>query len=112
MAVIGVDIGERRIWLTAYNPADALSLLYCELALAIAREALDGMTAASARAWLEEHVPDTRELFALLDQGWELPREVPIGEFPVSPQDAAYELPIVTQLVREWRAQHGARAGR
>ncbi|MCK4341010.1 MAG: hypothetical protein KAY37_04725 [Phycisphaerae bacterium] len=59
------------------------------------------MTAEQARKWLEDNVPDAKELFALLDRGYELPREVPIGEYPVNPRNAEQEARIVARLIKE-----------
>ena len=105
MPVVSLDVGKYRLHFTAYNPRDHLSLLYCEYALGRLREALAGVSDADVRGWLEEHRPDTRELFRLLDEGRELPPLTPIGQYPVDPRNAEQELRIITHLRKERIAQ-------
>lgn len=110
MAFVEVRIGDAIIRVTAYNPRDGLTRLYCEMVLARLGEALegmDGMTFDQARAWLEEHVPDAAELFAKMDAGLVLVRDTPPGEFPVDARNAAAEARIVGHLIAE-RSKSGA----
>ncbi len=110
MSVISLDVGRYRVHVTAYNPRDHLSLLYCEYVLGRLREMVQGVTDADVRTWLEAHVPDTRELFALLDEGRELPPLSRPGEYPVDPANAEQELRIITHLKRE-RMRQGRMRG-
>ena len=103
MAVVAVRIADAIIYLTAYNPRDALTELYCLMVLERTRKLLDGTTFPEARAWLEEHVPDTVDLFAKMDQGLALERETPIGVYPVDPRNAMAEAQIVAHLMSERR---------
>jgi len=101
VAVVAVRIADAIIYLTAWNPRDALAHLYCDMVLERARELMDGTTFAEARTWLEERVPDTRELFEKMDRGLVLQRDVAIGEFPVDPRNALAEARIVAHLLVE-----------
>ena len=107
MAVDSVNIGDKRVWFTAYNPADALALLYCRYFTTRVKELLDNTPAEVAHAWLREHVPGAEELLEKIEQGWQLERDVDIGRFPISPGASRAEMLIVTALEKEKVRQQG-----
>ena len=106
MAVTHVNIGDRRIHMTAYNPHDAKSLLFCEFVLGRVKELLDGVSEQEARDWLIAHVANEderaglRKLFEMLDGGFTLPRGAP---YAVDPKDVRNELHIIEKLRTERR---------
>ena len=101
-----VNVGAKRVWVTAYNPADALSLLYCRFVLGRLRELLADTTAEEVHAWLRKNVEGVGPYLDKIDDGWKPDREVPIGEFPLTPGNEAMELRIVEWLKNEARLQH------
>ncbi|MBK8915055.1 MAG: hypothetical protein IPM64_10735 [Phycisphaerales bacterium] len=98
MPVISVNVGPKRVHLTAYCPDDELGLLACDFVLARAAELLDGTSEAELRRWLIDRDPAIAELFAKLDAGWKLPKN---GEFTVDPSNAPAEARIIRHLLRE-----------
>lgn len=98
MAVVSLNIGPKRVHLTAYCPDDELGLLACEYVLGRAAELLNGTTEGDLRAWLVARQPDMAELFRRLDAGWRLPKFDPYG---IDPRNATQELRIVRHLQRE-----------
>ena len=98
MPVIGINIGPKRVHLTARCPDDALGLAACEYVLGRVAELLDGTHANDLWAWLIERDPDYAELKRLLDEGWELPKS---DEYSVDPSNATAETRIVQHLMRE-----------
>lgn len=102
MPVISLNIGDRRVHLTAYCPVDALGILACDYVLAIAKEVLDNTTPAQLRQWLESRQPDTKELFAMIDAGWQLPKT---DLFSVDSKNPVAELRIIQHLKREMQEQ-------
>jgi hypothetical protein len=98
MPVISIDVGPKRVHMTAYCPDDELGLLACDYVLARAAELLDGTGEGELRRWLTERDPEITELFAKLDAGWKLPKN---GEFTVDPSNAPAEARIVRHLLRE-----------
>ena len=99
-----LNVGAYRIHVTAYNPADALSLLYCEFCLDKLVECVDGISDDAVRAYLAGKHPDVKKLFEMIDDGWELPRATKIGEYPVAPTNAKEEARIIHWLQRERQA--------
>jgi hypothetical protein len=98
MPVISINVGPKRVHLTAYCPDDELGLLACDFVLARAAELLDGTSDEDLRRWLIGRDPAIAELFAKLDAGWKLPRN---GEFTVDPSNAPAEARIIRHLLRE-----------
>ena len=101
-----VNVGQRRIMVTAYNPTDALSLLYCRYLLERIATVVGDVTEEEVHAWLRANVPGASELLDMIEEGWELEREVPKGEFPVTPGQEKAELRIIGWLKREAKLQH------
>lgn len=98
MPVISINVGPKRVHLTAYCPDDELGLLACDYVLARAAELLDGTSEAELRRCLIERDPAIADLFAKLDAGWTLPK---MGEFTVDPSNAPVEARIIRHLLRE-----------
>ncbi len=96
--VTSVDVGSKRIWVGTYNPADALSHLYCLYVAARVKELLGSVSAKEAHAWLREHIPDSKAYLDHVDAGGELRPLVPYGEFPLTPGDERIELEIIGHL--------------
>jgi len=104
MPVVSINIGPKRVHLTAYCPDDELGLLACDYVLARAAELLNGTTEAALRRWLIEHDPAIAALFAKLDAGWKLPKN---DDLTVDPSNAPAEARIVRHLMRERMEQCG-----
>jgi hypothetical protein len=104
MSVISINVGAKRVHLTAYCPDDELGLLACDYVLARAAELLDGASEQELRRWLIERDPEIARLFAKLDAGWRLPKS---GEFTVDPSNASAEARIIRHLLRERLEQCG-----
>lgn len=98
MPVVSINVGPKRVHLTAYCPDDELGLLACDFVLARAVELLDGTSETELRRWLIERDPAIAELFARLDAGWKLPKT---GDFTVNPSNAPAEARIIRHLLRE-----------
>jgi len=108
MPVVSLNVGPKRVHLTAYCPDDELGLVACEYALGRAAELLHGTTEAELRKWLIERDPAIAALFAKLDAGWKLPKN---GDLTVDPSNAPAEARIVRHLIRERMEQCAARNG-
>lgn len=104
MPVVSINIGPKRVHLTAYCPDDALGLLACDYVLARAAELLNGTTESELRRWLIERDPASAELFAKLDAGWRLPKN---PDLTIDPTNVHAETRIVRHLLRERMEQHG-----
>lgn len=98
MPVVSLNIGPKRVHLTAYCPDDELGLLACEYVCRRAAELLDGTTADELWSWLIARDPVYAELKRLLDAGWRLPKN---GDYTVDPKNVLPELRIVRHLIRE-----------
>ena len=98
MPVVSINIGSKRVHLTAYCPDDELGLLACDFVLARAAELLGGTSDEDLRHWLIERDPEIAGLIAKLDAGWRLPKN---GDFTVDPSNAPAEARIVRHLLRE-----------
>jgi hypothetical protein len=98
MPVISINVGPKRVHVTAYCPDDALGLLACEYVLGRAAEVLDGTSEQDLRAWLVARDPEVADLFAKLDAGWKLPKG---DERSVDPSNTMAESRIVRHLLRE-----------
>jgi hypothetical protein len=98
MPVVSINIGPKRVHLTAYCPDDELGLLACDYVLARAAELLNGTTEVGLRRWLIERDPAIAALFAKLDAGWKLPKH---GDLTVDPSNAPAEARIIRHLLRE-----------
>ena len=106
--LISVTIGDKRIWVSAYNPADALSLLYCRFVLAAIKEELGNVPVELVHQWLRSNVPGAADLLDKIEQGWELERDVPPDRFPMTPGGGAAEQRIIAELIKERLAQRAA----
>lgn len=104
MPVVSINIGPKRVHLTAYCPDDELGLLACDFVLARAAELLDGTSDDDWRRWLIERDPEIARLFAKVDAGWRLPKS---GEFTVDASNAPAEARIIRHLLRERLEQCG-----
>jgi len=104
MPVVSINIGPKRVHLTAYCPDDELGLLACDYALARAAELLDGTHEDDLWAWLIERDAGYAELKRLLDAGWKLPKG---GDYTVDPKNVHAETRIIRHLLRERLAQCG-----
>ncbi|MCG3128246.1 MAG: hypothetical protein CHACPFDD_03123 [Phycisphaerae bacterium] len=98
MPVVSINVGPKRVHLTAYCPDDELGLLACDYVLARAVELLDGTSETELRRWLIERDPAIVNLFSKLDAGWKLPKT---GNFTVDPSNAPPEARIIRHLLRE-----------
>jgi len=98
MPVVSINIGPKRVHLTAYCPDDELGLLACDYVLARVAELIDGTGEAELRRWLIDRDPEIAELFAKLDAGWKLPKN---GDFTVDPSNVPTEARIIRHLLRE-----------
>jgi hypothetical protein len=104
MPVVSINVGSKRVQLTAYCPDDELGLMACDFVIARAAELLDGTSDEDLRCWLIERDPAIAGLFAKLDAGWKLPKN---GEFTVDPSNAPAEARIIRHLLRERMEQCG-----
>ena len=98
MPVLSINVGPKRVHLTAYCPDDELGLLACDYVLARAVELLGGTSDEDLRRWLIGRDPEIAELFAKLDAGWKVPKN---GKFTVDPSNAPAEARIIRHLLRE-----------
>ena len=93
MSVLGVNIGTKRIWMTAYNPSDVISRAYCVFAVHHAVSRLSEVPLTEVHAWIREHLPKVP-----LDGN--VPRDVPPNSYPVTPGEERFEVPIIAHLIR------------
>jgi hypothetical protein len=100
MPIADVNIGTKRIWLTAYNPSDALAQAYCAFAVARAAEALRDVPLTEVHAWIRQKLPDLAGVIDAVEAGQEIPRDVPVGSYPLTPGQEVFELPIAAHLTR------------
>jgi len=100
MSIADVNIGTKRIWLTAYNPSDALSQAYCAFAVARAAEALRDVPLAEVHAWIRKRLPELAGVVDSVEAGEAIPRDVPVGSYPLTPGQEVFELPIAAHLQR------------
>lgn len=98
-----VDVGPKRIWVTAYNPSDALADAYCVAVAHLAAERLAGISVTDVHAWLRRNAPEFAGVLEHVEAGGELPRETPAGEYPVTPGLERLQLPIIAELQRRER---------
>jgi hypothetical protein len=105
MTVITVNVGPKRVALTAYCPDDALGLAACEFVLAkVAELFTEPVSEQALRTYLVEQDPEWAVVFEMMDQGWRLPKS---PSYPVSPSNVKNELRIVRHLMREQMEQCG-----
>ncbi|MCK4340143.1 MAG: hypothetical protein KAY37_00280 [Phycisphaerae bacterium] len=104
MPVISINIGPKRVHLTAYCPDDELGLLACDYVLARAAELLDGTHENNLWAYLIEKDEGYAELKRLIDAGWRLPKN---GDDTVDPRNIKAETRIIRHLLREQLEQCG-----
>jgi hypothetical protein len=106
MAVVPIEIDgtDVRVWLEAYNPRDAWTVAVSQFVVARAAESMKGVTRADVIAWLRKERPEWSEICDAIERGEPIPRDVRIGEFPVSPGDAQFEAPIAAYLAAKSRS--------
>ncbi len=103
MAVITVNIGPKRVALTAYCPDDELGLAACDFVLAkVVEQFAEPISDPEFREFLIRRDPGWTEVFRKMDDGWRLPKSKP---FPVSPGNIKSELRIIRHLMKEQREQ-------
>jgi len=99
VAIRSINVGDKRIHICAYNPSDRLALLYCEFVAARAAELLGStINQAEAHAWLRRHRPGSSVLLDAAEAGVPIPREAPIGQFPINPAEAGPQAEIAAHL--------------
>lgn len=99
MAVVHLNIGPRRVHVTAYCPEDELGLIACQYVLGFLKDKLSNVTEEEFRAWLISKDPDYAKLFHLLDSGnFILPKN---DQFAVDPTNVQQELRIIKHLLLE-----------
>lgn len=101
MPVISINIGPKRVHLTAYCPDDALGILACDFVLAKTQEVLNNTSTETLREWIAEH-PGGPEFLERLAAGWRLKKNDP---FTVDPTNVLPEVRIIAHLQREMREQ-------
>lgn len=106
MSVISINVGPKRVWLTAYCPEDALGVAACEYVLKRVTAVLGDTPEAALRTWLIEQDPAWAEVLRLIDEGFVLEK---IESLPVSPGNAGPELRIIEAIRREVAAQRRVR---
>jgi hypothetical protein len=106
MAVVPIDIDgtDVRVWLECYNPRDAWTVAVSQFVAARAAEAMRGIEQADVIAWLRANRPEWSAVCDAIERGEPIPRDVRIGEFPVSPDDAQFEAPIAAYLAAKSRS--------
>lgn len=103
--VTSIDIGNKRIWVTGYNPSDSLSELYVVYVLGRMTELLDQTPLSEVHAWLRNNVPDSAKFLDRIERGERPVRRVPAGKFPASPTDYKFEKPIIDFLLAKKRGR-------
>ena len=99
MSVIFLNVGSKRVALTAHCPDDALGLAACDFVLAkVAKLFAGGVAEPELRSFLIGFDPEWAEVFRMMDGGWRLPKNPPHA---VSPTNVKRELRIVRHLMRE-----------
>jgi hypothetical protein len=99
MPISNVNIGTKRIWMTAYNPSDELARVYCAFAVSKAASVLRDIPLDEVHGWIRKRFPHLSEMLDAVERGEEVPRDIPIGEYPVTPGQEEFEAPIVTHLM-------------
>lgn len=104
MSVQTVNIGPKRVALTAYCPDDPIGLLAAEYVVRRAAELLADVDYNALKAWALDAFPEptTAALFAVYERGEALPRNPP---WTVDPCNAKAELRIIDFLQREMMEQ-------
>ena len=103
MAVIAVNVGPKRVMLTAYCPDDALGIAACDYVLAKVKDVIGtGVSVTELRAYLTEQDAEWEKVFKMMDDGWEMPTNRP---FTVDPRNIACELQIVEHMIHELTLQ-------
>jgi hypothetical protein len=93
-----VNVGSKRVGVTAYCPDDALGIACCEWLLTKISELLGDTSEEQIRADLTAINPEWAKVFEAIDAGWKLPRE---PELAISPSNAIEELRVVKEIMRE-----------
>jgi hypothetical protein len=107
MPVVTINVGPKRVCLTAYCPDDLVGALACEFVLGRCLEMLSGTTEEDMRRWLVWKQPDLAGLFAKLDAGMPLSFD---NSLTIDPTNADAEYRIVKYLMRERMAQCAGRS--
>ena len=98
--VTDLIVGRKRIWVTAYNPSDALARLYCVYVVARIKELLAKVDEEDVHAWLRENIPGSADYLDWIEQGGRPTPEAGEHEFPLTPGAEEIELQIVSYLHR------------
>jgi hypothetical protein len=107
MSVVSINVGPKRVRLTAYCPDDALGIAACEYLLQRVAEVFkDGVDETALRAALIEKDAEWAEVFRMLDAGFRFERN---DSLPVSPSNVGAELHIVETIRRELERQRRMR---
>lgn len=109
MPIADVNIGTKRIWLTAYNPSDVLAQAYCAFAVARAAEAVRHVPLAEVHAWIRERLPELAGIVDAAEAGDAIPSDVPPGNYPLTPGQEVFELPIAAHLLRLRAMKNGVK---
>lgn len=102
MGVVSVNVGPKRVWLTAYCPDDALGVAACEFLLGRVSELLGDTPDGEFRRWLIERDEGWAEALRLLDAGFDIDRTEAL---PVSPGNVKAEMRIIEAIRGELAAQ-------
>lgn len=99
MAVITVNIGPKRVALTAYCPDDELGLAACDYVLNKVRDMVqDGVSEEELWKYLMEKDDKWKFIKTALDNGWELRKNPPLS---INPSNHGAEMRIVDYLRQE-----------
>lgn len=100
MSVDRVGIGDYQIWfnVTAYNPIDVVSDMYCEFLTGWIKEKAGLLTLDEVHDWIRKNRPEFAEVLKNIEDGNTPIRQVPIGSFPFTPGQEKEEAPIIGHL--------------
>ena len=107
MPVISINIGPKRVSLTAFCPDDELGLMACMFVLDKVKQLLGTVSDDEFRTHMVAKDPEYAELFKLLDSGWRLPKTA--DKYAIDPSNPVAELRIVGHLMSEQQEQCGKR---
>ena len=93
-----INVGKKRIWMTAYNPSDELAKMYCVMLMDMVMEKISDITQEEAHAWLREHYPDTSQYLDMVEAGKTPVRDYESDEHPVRPGSEELDKQIIAFL--------------
>lgn len=103
MPVITVNVGPKRVALTAYCPDDVVGLAACDYVLNKVRDLVgDGVPEDEFWDYLFEKHERWKLLKDMLDNGWELDKEPPLA---MDPRNKREEMRIINYLAHEQKMQ-------